>query len=218
MICVSLGFRSVSECLIALRNIDFAEIRLDLMEVELSDIPGLFSGGKRLIATCRPGKENAERRKELLLECIRHGAALVDIEHDAEEEYRNFLLQEAKKLGTRVILSYHNHERTPSFAELEGLIRKGFGFDADYFKIACRTDSPSDAARLLGLLGDPKMKGRLVVVGMGRSGRAVRVFAPFFGSPFTYASYAPGMETAQGQLSLDALTRLHDTLKGILQE
>jgi 3-dehydroquinate dehydratase type I len=218
MICVSLGFTSIAECLTSLEKVDFAEIRLDLMDIDASDIPALFSMGKRLIATCRPGKHNAEIRQELLMECIHHGAAFIDIEHDAEEKYRISILKEAKKAGTQVILSYHNHEQTPSSPELEGLIRRGFGLGADYFKIACRTHSSSDAARLLGLLGDPKMKGRLIVVGMGQSGQAVRIIAPFFGSPFTYAAYAPGMETAEGQLSLETLTRLYDRLKGILRD
>ena len=56
MICVSLGLDSVSGCLKALEDIEFAEIRLDLMDVRPADIPALFSAGRRLIATCRPPK------------------------------------------------------------------------------------------------------------------------------------------------------------------
>ncbi len=218
MICVSLGSPSVSECLKALRDIDFAEIRLDLMEAELSEIPALFSSGKRLIATCRPGKKSVKDRKEILLACLRSGAAFVDLEHDAEEATRISILKEARKTGSQVILSCHNLECTPSSSYLHGLIRRCFSFGADYVKVACRAASPSEAARLLGLLGHPQAKKRLIVVGLGPAGRAVRLFAPFLGSPFTYASLVPGAETAPGQFSLEIITGIFDQLKGILGE
>jgi 3-dehydroquinate dehydratase-1 len=218
MICVSLGLASVSEYLEALKVLDFAEVRLDLMQVEVSEIPSLFAGGKRLIATCRPGAKSREYRKALLLESIRCGAAFVDIEHDSEEDYRSSILQEAKKSESRVILSYHDHRHTPSRASLEKRVRQCFSFGPDYVKVACRADSPADCARLLGLLGDPSRENRLIVVGMGRCGQAVRVFAPFLGSPFTYASFGSGAETAPGQLSKEALAKIMKPLKDVLEE
>jgi 3-dehydroquinate dehydratase type I len=218
MICVSLGLSTVAECLAALARVEFAEIRLDLMEVEVSDIPSLFSPGKRLIAACRPGAKSLDSRRALLLESIRCGAAYVDIEHDAEPGYRISLLREAARARTRVILSYHNYNGTPPVSTLKGLIRKCFRQGAEYVKVACRADSPSDAARLLGLLGDPLANGRLITVGLGKSGRAVRAFAPFLGSPFTYASLEPGRETAPGQVSAKRLARVQRELNKILQE
>lgn len=218
MICVSLGLPKVSDCLRALGGVEFAEIRLDLMEVEVSDIPALFSKDKRLIATCRPGAKGQSFRQALLLESIRCGAAYVDIEHDAEPGYRVSLLREAAGAGCRVILSYHNYDGTPSVSALKSLIRKCFRLGAEYVKVACRADSPSDAARLLGLLGDPLAKGRLIVVGLGKSGRTVRAFAPFLGSPFTYASLGPGRETAPGQLAAATLAGVHREFTRILQE
>jgi 3-dehydroquinate dehydratase type I len=218
MICVSLGLPSVSECLEALSGVEFAEIRLDLMEVEVRDIPALFSAHKRLIAACRPGSKSRDMRKGLLLESIRCGAAFVDIEHDAEPGYRISLLLEAARAGSRVILSYHDYEGTPKTPALKSLIRRCFRLGAEYVKVACRADSPSDAARLLGLLGDPLAKGRLIVVGLGKYGRTVRAFAPFLGSPFTYASAGPGRETAPGQLSAATLAGVYEELTKILQE
>lgn len=217
MICVSLGLDSVPECLKALENIEFAELRLDLMGVRQADIPALFSAGKRMIATCRPGKMSEGERKGLLLECMRNGAAYVDIEDNAAEEYRACLLREARRTGTRAIVSYHNYDAVPPRLDLENIIQRCLGYGADYVKIACRAQSPSDAARLLGLLGEPRMKDRLIVVGMGESGRIVRALAPFLGSPFTYASLTPGAETAPGQLSADTLAGLFDRLRGLLR-
>ncbi len=218
MICVSLGFPTVAECVEALKEVSFAEIRLDLMEVKISEIPLLFSRKKRLIATCRPGKKEMEERRDLLLASLAHGAAFIDIEHDAREDYRRCISQTAKKAGSRLILSYHNDKRTPAPAEIRKIIRRSFARGADLVKVACKVNAPRDSARLFGLLGDPTMKGRLIVLGVGRSGLAVRILAPFFGSPFTYASFAAGKETAPGQLPFRQHLEIHRQLKKILKE
>lgn len=218
MICVSLGFPTVALCLKALEVVDFAEIRLDLMDVKMADLPALFAGGKRLIATCRPGTRAAEERKNLLLASLAHGAAYVDIEHDAPADYRRAILRAARKEKARVIVSYHNDEETPASAALRAVVRRSFRLGADLAKVACRVHSPSDAARLLGLLGDPAIEGKLVVAGMGRSARAVRVIAPFFGSPFTYASLARGNETAEGQIPFRELAEILRKAGEILRE
>jgi len=218
MICVSLGIPSVSECLKALEFLDFAEVRLDLMQVSLSDIPSLVSGGKRLIGTCRPGANSPETRKSLLLECIRCGMDMVDVEWDAEEEFKVSILQEAKIRGCRVILSYHNFQNTPSRAELESLIARCFESGADYVKVACQANSLADSAQLLGLLDNPFYQKKLIVVGMGKAGQAVRVLAPFLGSPFTYASFDTGLETAPGQFSQATLSRLFEQIQKLFKE
>lgn len=218
MICVSLGFPTVAQCLKALKEVNFAEIRLDLMDVKTADLPALFAGSKRLIATCRPGKQTAEERKNLLLGSLTHGAPFVDIEHDAPAGYRRAIIRAARKANARVIVSYHNDDETPASAELRAFVRRSFRLGADLAKVACRTHSPSDAARLLGLLEDPAIQGKLVVAGMGRSARAVRILAPLFGSAFTYASFARGRETAEGQIPFrelgEILRKIEEVLRG----
>lgn len=218
MICVSLGLPSVAECLRVLPAVEFAEIRLDLMKVEPADVPALFACGKRLIAACRPGTKSRSLRKALLLASIRSGAAFVDIEHDADARYRDSLLGEARKARSLVILSFHDYAGLPPLGALERLVRKCFRLGADYVKVACWTDTPAQAARLLGILGSPLANGRLIVVGLGRSGPQVRVFAPFLGSPFTYASLGRGMETAPGQLPVASLAGAQRRLSSLFRE
>jgi 3-dehydroquinate dehydratase-1 len=46
---------------------------------------------------------------------------------------------------------------------------------------------------------------------MGEKGRVTRILAPLLGSPFTYASYEAGKETAPGQIEdkrLEEMIRL----------
>lgn len=208
-ICVSLAGLSAREILIAIKGLRMAEIRLDGMKLEREDIKTIFSASVELIATCRPGNLNDRDRAELLIGAIDSGASYVDIEIGSKKRYRESIIKEAKKVGCKVILSYHNYEMTPSESKLKSIVDRCKDYGGDIVKIACRANSYSDSARLLGLLG---RNGNIVVVGMGEKGRITRIVAPILGSPFTFASLSKGMETADGQIELGELKRMMEVL------
>ncbi len=211
MICVSLAEPTLDECLAALVGLPFAEIRLDRMEgLSLGDVGTLFSRHKRLIATCRPGGLPDDARKERLLAAIAAHAAYVDVELESKGPYREEIIAEARKRGCRVIVSFHDHEKTPDRQTLSAIVAESFRRGADIVKIACAVQSERDNARLLGLLDDSR---GIVVIGMGKMGRITRVVAPLLGSPFTFASLTEGRETAEGQMDKAALGSLMGTLK-----
>lgn len=205
MICVSIGNVTFEECLAALDAVEFAEIRIDTMAFAAGQIRVLFSRPKRLVATCRPGTRGEDDRKALLAEAIAAGASFVDLEAEAGDAFKKEIVERARARGCRVIISHHDLAKTPPRAALERVIRAGFKDGADVVKIACRVRSPAESARLLGLLDDPRS---LIVVGLGPLGRITRVAALFLGSPFTYASPAPGKETAEGQIDQGALRKI----------
>jgi 3-dehydroquinate dehydratase-1 len=211
MICVSLAEPGLTECLAALEGLSFAEIRLDRMEgLSLEDVGTLFLRHKRLIATCTPGSLPDEARKERLLAAIGAGAAYVDVELESKEPYREEIIANAREQGCLVIISFHDHEKTPDRQALSAIVADAFQKGADIAKIACLVRSERDSARLLGLLDD---SGKIVVIGMGEKGRITRVVAPLLGSPFTFASLMEGRETARGQIDKATLERLMETLK-----
>ena len=211
MICVSLAELTLDECLAALVGLPFAEIRLDRMEgLSLDDVGTLFASHKRLIATCAPGGLPDDARKARLLAAVGAGAAYVDVELEAKEPYREEIIAEAGKHGCRVIISFHDHEKTPDQQTLSSIVADSFRKGADIAKIACAVRSERDNARLLGLLDDSR---KIVVIGMGKKGRITRVVAPLMGSPFTFASLIEGRETAKGQIDEAALKSLMETLK-----
>ncbi|NYZ73654.1 type I 3-dehydroquinate dehydratase [Candidatus Micrarchaeota archaeon] len=222
MICVSIGERTAKGCMKALQGLAFAEVRLDMMEPsELTEanVKMIFSQAAspvsqkaKLIATCRPGKLDENERKKLLGYAIASGAAYVDVEVEANDGYKAEIAAKARGKGCKVIVSYHNHKRTPPAEELKRIIEWCFESGADIAKIACMVQSEQDTARLLSLL-DSDSRGRLVVVGMGQKGRLTRVVAPLLGSAFTYASSAGGKETAEGQISRETLEKMMEELK-----
>lgn len=210
MICVSLAESTVAACLRALRGLDLAEIRLDRMRIGPAGVKKIFSRHSRLIATCRPGGMSEEKRLGLLLTAIQAGAAFVDIELEANARLRERIIRAARARNCRIIVSYHNFEKTPSRAKLERTITLSLASSADIVKIACLVRSRRDSARLLGLLdsGPP-----LIVVGLGKKGILTRIAAPLLGSVLTYASRGEGRETADGQPDAASLARILLELK-----
>ncbi len=114
MICVSLAESSVTECLRALKGIEFAEIRIDKMSLDVNDLKKIFSSHPRLIATCRPGVMAEATRISLLKEAIGAGAAYIDIEVETSDASKREIVQAARNKGCRVIISYHNLIKTPA--------------------------------------------------------------------------------------------------------
>lgn len=210
MICISIAEKSAEACIKALEGVELAEIRLDAMDADAKDIERIFSMPAKLIATCRAGECSDEKRHMALLKAIESGASFVDIELEAEEEYRKVLLDNAKNKGCKVIISHHDFEGTPGKDELEKIVKNCFESGADIAKIACKVNSEKDNARLLGLLGSDK---QIVVIGMGEKGRITRLAAPLLGSPFTFAALGKGKETAEGQMTADEMKRIYGMLK-----
>ncbi|HEX2395090.1 MAG TPA: type I 3-dehydroquinate dehydratase, partial [Bacteroidales bacterium] len=139
-----------------------AEIRIDLAGLKNDDIRKVFSSGKKLIATCRPGKINDDDRKDMLKIAVEAGATYVDIEYEAPPEYKNELIDHAHKHQCDVIISYHNYDRTPELEELEKIVHDIYIQGADLAKIATHVNMNRDNSKILSLYKAP---GRLVAVG-----------------------------------------------------
>ncbi len=204
-ICVSISGLSASEILREIKGIKMAEIRLDGGGLTPGEIREVFSAPIKMVATCRPGKLKDEQRIALLKEAVRSGAAYVDIEIDSRKWFRDEIMEEAKANGCWVIMSYHNHRFTPSDDVLLKIAEKLKRTGGDVIKVACKANSFSDTARLIGLLGRLE---NAVVVAMGEKGKISRIVGPLIGAPFTYASLHRGEETAEGQIEFREMKRI----------
>lgn len=208
MICVSIAERTAEECVRALAGLELAEVRIDALDESgrsKGQIRRIFSQKAMLIATFRPGKADDAMRMEALICAIDAGAAYVDIEVESSDAFRKVVVEKARELGCRVIVSYHDYKRTPPPEELRQIVEWCFECGADIAKIACASGSQRDNARLLGLLDSDRS---IIVTGMGDAGKITRIAAPLLGAPFTYASAETGKETAPGQLDTKTLKRL----------
>ena len=209
MICVSLAGISFQECVKLMAKTEFAEIRIDQLDLSDSQFSSLFAMKKKSIATCRPGKDD-DQRLALLKLAIESGAGYVDVEYESDATFRTELMNYAHAHNILVIISYHNFECTPSSKELNQIIDQSFHWGADRVKITTTAASQSDCARIMSLYENHK---NLIAFCMGKIGTITRVAAPFLGAEFTYAAISKTLATAPGQITYEGLIDVYEVIK-----
>ena len=164
------------------KDVDFLEWRADFLGTGIveSKIPWIVTA--RHPAEGGQNAMSSTARRAALLELL-PSAALVDVEIRSLRGMKE-VLTEAKKAGVGVIASFHDFKKTPPSSKLEDLVKEATDAGADVLKIATRTVSPSDVARLLDLLERAPLP--LAVMGMGPLGMASRVMLAAAGSVLNY--------------------------------
>ncbi len=204
MICVSIQEPTTEVALARMeataRWADLVEIRLDGMV--RPDLERLFRRrGVPTIATCRPEREGGRwtgeegARLERLRGAARAGAAWIDVERFA-----------VAALGAlpgrcRRLVSHHDFAGMPR--DLRRLLRELEAAGGDAVKVAAVPRGMADVLALMALPGEAR--GPVAVVGMGPAAAPTRILARLFGGAWTYASPAPGRETASGQIPAQVL-------------
>lgn len=197
MLCRSViekGYRNVLE---AIEGAEMAEIRIEETEMSVDETAKVFASHPNLIATCRPVNLNDSDRKTLLETAIKSGAKWVDLEIESDAEFTSSLAAIAKAHDCKVIISYHNYDKTPSAKELDNILEESVVKQADLIKLACQVNDMKDNARLMCLYAQ---KHPVLVLGMGELGMITRIAALKMGAPFTFVRGNSLNATAPGQL------------------
>lgn len=100
-----------------------------------------------------------------------------------------------------IIVSEHDFAKTPDTNELNNMVSRALEQGADIIKIATMAHSRDDVQRLLWFT--QKCDKPIVSIAMGKFGTVSRVFAPLFGSLFTYGYVTKPV--APGQLPVNKL-------------
>jgi 3-dehydroquinate dehydratase type I len=180
--------------------------------------PLLENRRKPLIITNRKkeegGKYKGEEKKRLsvLQEAIDLGADYVDVELATERPFLRGLIRNKK--GTQVILSFHDFQRTPSLKELQNLFGQMIRLGTDVIKIVSFARSWEDNLNILSLIPFAKARRRKIVAFcMGEKGKISRLFSPFMGAAWTYASLGRGKASAPGQLTVRELKDVWEKMR-----
>lgn len=220
-ICVSVSSTSPNElCRKAQRaealSADLVEVRLD----GLGNHQGISTVAKSVeipvVATNRPVSQKGSfvgpesERLSLLMDAVEGGAAYLDIESSTSQ--LDQVIETFRKTGAKIILSHHDHSRTPRLSELKSTLTKLQKNSSDLCKIVTTARSLEDNLTILSLLKTDRRNNPLVSFAMGKLGVWSRILSPFYGADFTYASLKRGLETAPGQPSISELRRIYETI------
>jgi 3-dehydroquinate dehydratase-1 len=151
------------------------------------------------------GRLSLRQRRALLSRFLTH-ADYLDVELRSARALRA-LLAIAKTKNVRQIISFHDFKSTPSARSLVAKAHNAKALRADIFKIATRTDTPTELGRLLEFITNNRANVRLAVMGIGKLGAISRVLLARAGSVLIYASLGPATDV-EGQLSLEQLRAL----------
>ena len=191
---------------------DLFELRLDRLAGMANEVEKVLPRLRTpLIITARDPREGGanklrlRQRRDLLARFLSH-ADYIDVELRSARTLRA-LLAIAKAKNVRRIISFHDFKSTPSARLLVAKAHNAKALRADIFKIATRTDTPTELGRLLEFIIKNRVNVRLAVMGIGRLGAISRVLLARAGSVLIYASLGPATDV-EGQLSLEKLRAL----------
>lgn len=220
MICTCIqnkDYRQILE-IISAPGTELAEIRLDLCQLEDSQISELFSDSDiPLVATCRIAVCGSEKTAEHRLKtAIEAGARFADLEIEAGARMSKEFQAMCRDNGTEIIRSFHDFGGTPDDEMLHMALARCFRYGADIAKIATMAKDPADVARTEALYsvvleGVPTLEGRLIAFAMGEAGRQSRLECLRRGAPFTYCALSQSEATAPGQWTA---AQMHEALYG----
>lgn len=190
-----------------LENLDKIQEISEMVELRVDCIKNLSKKDLLLIRK-RTIKEAifTSRNREIILKVLDLGFDYIDIEFSLMGK-----IDFKKSKNTKIIISYHDFDKTPREKELERIISRMKKLKPDIIKIATLVKNESDNLRLLKFLLNKKVGEKMVIVGMGEKGKVTRILGPLIGSYLTYASTELG-ETAPGQIDFIKLKKIYQLI------
>lgn len=187
---------------------DLFELRLDRLVRVIDRLQNKISRLRApLIITARHPMEGGANRlsplqRHNLLSRFLSLARYIDVELRSAPAFRS-LLRLARQHNVRRIISVHHLKSTPSPRRLGAEARAAKTYGADIFKVATRTDTPAQLARLIDFAAARDIDIAVSAMGIGNLGAASRVLLACCGSVLVYVSL--GRSEIEGQMSLDQL-------------
>ena len=190
---------------------DFFELRLDRLVRVVDRLENKISKLRApLIITARHPMEGGANRlspqqRYNLLVRFSSRARYIDVELRSAPVFRS-LLRLTRKQNVRRIISVHCLKSTPTPNQLRDKARAAKTYGADIFKLATRTDTPTQLTRLIDFVVAKDPDVAVSAMGIGKLGAASRVLLACCGSALIYVSL--GRSDIEGQISLEQLRAL----------
>jgi 3-dehydroquinate dehydratase I len=190
---------------------DLFELRLDRLVRVIDLLENKIARLRApLVATARHPKEGGanrlspQQRHDLLARFLPR-VRYIDVELRSAPVFVP-LLRLARRQNVRRIISVHHLKTTPSPSRLRTQAHAAKTYGADFFKVATRTDTPAQLARLIDFAAAKDIGIGVSAMGIGKLGAASRVLLACSGSALLYVSL--GQSDIEGQMSLDQVRAL----------
>ncbi len=188
---------------------DLFELRIDLIgegwQQLAKQLEKPWIACNRLPAEGGQWQGSDARRIETLLQAVELGADIIDV------ELNTLNLENVARVirkTTKLLLSYHDLEKTPSLYEMKAIVRKQLKAGADICKVVTTARVFEDNLTTLQLIREfPDSK--IIAFAMGPSGLMSRALCPLVGGEFTYAAMEKGKESARGQMTVSEMRRIY---------
>ncbi len=218
-ICACIAEKNKEQCIKSIeeavqKGAGLVELRLDFLNGAEGLKQIIDSSALPIIVTNRSTENGGhfdgseKERTDQLINAIKCGADFVDVELEVSELVLTKALEKTNGNGTKLIISVHDFEKTPSQKVLNDLLEKAANL-GDIAKIVTTANSIEDCERVLGLLKRSNGK-KLIAFSMGEIGQFTRIVSPIMGAYLTYA--AIGEKIAPGQLGLESLIQIYKEL------
>ena len=156
-------------------------------------------------------KGSERERINLLISSIPF-SDIVSIELATEKSLRDEVVTSAHQQNTKVIISSHNFEFTPSVDELLTLLKQQKDACADIAKIAFTPKTHEDALNILLAQTKTKINIPVIALSMGEFGSFTRVVGPMIGGFLSFTYVDDSSQSAAGQIPLSKMKKLRDLL------
>jgi 3-dehydroquinate dehydratase/shikimate dehydrogenase len=104
------------------------------------------------------------------------------------------------KTGTKVIVSNHNYESTPSTKQLGSIAAKSVAAGADIVKLVSTAQNITEVARMLQVA---RSTVPVITLVMGAKGLISRILSPKIGRYLSFGTLSKGQESGSGQPTLE---------------
>lgn len=203
MICAPIKKTSKNE---VIKNLKEAQKLVDIIEIWFDEVKNIDEDFFKKIFSLKKkpfiykSSSNLENIKKILSNKIE----FIDLDVSCPIK----IIEEVQRLNpkTKIILSFHDFNKTPSTQILKKIIKKMLIKKADIVKLATYAKDFNDSLRILALLEElNKNKIKAICLCMGKEGRITRTSGHLFGNYLMYAPIKTEDKTADGQISVKEL-------------
>lgn len=189
-----------------LKNLDQVQKVSEMVELRVDDLN--LTKKDLILISKRIRKESilTSRNKEIITNSLNLGFDFIDVDLSMIND-----LKLSKKDRSKIIISFHDHKKTPVIKQLKLLVDQMRKFGAGVIKIATVVNDDQDIKNLFQILFDKKEDEKMIVIGMGKRGQIIRVFSPLLGSFLTFSSTKFG-KSASGQIDINKMKNIYKLL------